>query len=112
MQGRGLTSAQLEALFRGNCLRYYGIESGIEAAAPPSPPQTLAPSAPPLHTKARGPHPLYPARALVPDDKVITLTLTLTLTLTPTLNPNPNPNPDPNPHPNPIITLSPFTPLL
>ena len=28
-------------------------------------------SAPPLHTKARGPHPLYPARALVPDDKVI-----------------------------------------
>ena len=24
VQGRGLTSAQLEALFRGNCLRYHG----------------------------------------------------------------------------------------
>ena len=65
-QGRGLTTPQLEALFRGNCLRYYGIE----ASAPPSPPQTLAPSAPPLHVKARGQHPLYPVRAIVADHQV------------------------------------------
>ena len=66
VQGRGLTTPQLEALFRGNCLRYYGIE----ASAPPSPPQTLAPSAPPLHVKARGQHPLYPVRAIVADHQV------------------------------------------
>ena len=71
---RGLAKQELEALFRGNCLRYYGIDAvkpTARRALPRRPsPAALASSAPPLHTKARQLHSLYTSRTIVPDEKV------------------------------------------